>query len=104
MSRSRLFRCRQQDARPLGRVATVSARISQRHLPKPRFERALRLAEAHDACGLQVAHSGSLMGVLLDARAQDALPRAAALAREAQQAGFRKASVFALEAEGVQPL
>ncbi|SMF28012.1 threonine kinase [Tistlia consotensis] len=93
-----------QDARLLGRVATVSARVSQRHFPKPRFERALRLAEEHAACGLQVAHSGSLMGVLIDAGNGDATARAATLVREAQRVGFRKTSAFPLGVEEVRPL
>lgn len=99
-----LLRCavERQDPWLLGRVATASARIGQRHLPKPRFERALRLAREQGACGLQVSHSGSLMGLLLDGQAPEVAVRAAALVREARRAGFRRASAFALGVEGVR--
>src|SRR3546814_16962139 len=49
---------RQQDPRLIGRVATASARISQHHLAKPRFEAVVGLAEAPGACGVQAAQLG----------------------------------------------
>ena len=58
---------RTHDPRLLGRVATASAVISQRHLPKPHFERLLKITEAVGAVGLQVAHSGTVAGILFDA-------------------------------------
>jgi len=99
-----LLRCavERQDPWLLGRVATASARIGQRHLPKPRFEHALGLAREHGTCGLQVSHSGSLMGILLDGRGQDVAAQAAALVHEARRAGFGRAASFALGAEGVR--
>jgi len=99
-----LLRCavERQDPWLLGRVASASARVGQRHLPKPRFEHALGLAREHDTCGLQVSHSGSLMGILLDGRLPDASARATALVRAARRAGFRRTSTFALGAEGVR--
>ncbi len=51
----------------LGHVATASARINQRYLPKRHFEELLQIAAYCDALGVQVAHSGNLMGLLLDA-------------------------------------
>jgi uncharacterized protein involved in propanediol utilization len=57
---------RTQDPRLLGRVATASARISQRYLPKAKFDRVLRLAEEVGALGVQVAHSGTVVGLLFD--------------------------------------
>jgi len=60
-----------QDARLLGRVASASARINQRHLPKPCFERLERLGEELGAVGLQVAHSGSVIGILFDGASPD---------------------------------
>ncbi|WAX94910.1 kinase [Aminobacter sp. NyZ550] len=59
---------RYQDARLLGQAATMSARISQRHLPKPYFDVVVDIAAHHHACGIQVAHSGSLFGLMLDAQ------------------------------------
>lgn len=59
---------RYQDAHLLGQAATMSARISQRHLPKPYFDVVVDIAAHHQAYGIQVAHSGSLFGLMLDAQ------------------------------------
>lgn len=91
---------RHQDPRVVGLVATASARISQHHLTKPRFEAVLNLAEAHGACGVQVAHSGTLMGVLFDADERGVAARAAVLAGTLGQAGFRGIRTFALNVDG----
>ncbi|MEO6503595.1 MAG: GHMP kinase, partial [Jatrophihabitantaceae bacterium] len=58
------------DVALLGRVATASARINQRYLPKPRLETLLRLCAEHGGCGVQVAHSGTVAGLIFDARAE----------------------------------
>jgi uncharacterized protein involved in propanediol utilization len=50
----------------VGYVATASSRINQRFLPKPRFDRILAVADAGGAAGVQVAHSGSVVGLLFD--------------------------------------
>ena len=60
------------DAALLGRVATASARINQRYLPKPHLELLLELCLDHGGCGIQVAHSGTVAGLLFDALAPDA--------------------------------
>ncbi len=57
---------REGDPVLLGRVTTASARVSQRHLPKPHFDEFERLVERAGALGLQVSHSGSLVGLLFD--------------------------------------
>nr|WP_162689571.1 hypothetical protein [Streptomyces sp. ST1020] len=59
------------DVALLGRVATASARLNQRHLPVPRLDDLLRLAEEVGAAGLQVAHSGDVAGLLFDPRCPD---------------------------------
>lgn len=89
-----------QDPMLLGRVATVSACISQRHLPKPDFDTVLALSLWFGACGVQVAHSGTLMGILLDANAPKAIFRAGEIAKTAIDAGFADVQVFSLNAEG----
>lgn len=48
----------------IGEVATASSLINQRHLPKPKFPRLLEIAERTGAVGVQVAHSGSVVGFL----------------------------------------
>jgi uncharacterized protein involved in propanediol utilization len=55
-----------QDASLVGLVASASARINQRHLPKPYFDRLEALVDDLGAAGLQVAHSGSVVGLLFD--------------------------------------
>lgn len=58
---------RMGDPHLLGRVATASAKISQRHLPKPAFSEILSISRANGACGVQVSHSGTVIGLLFDA-------------------------------------
>ncbi len=91
---------RYQDARLLGRAATMSARVSQRHLPKPHFDFVIGLADHHQACGIQVAHSGSLFGLLLDAQSAslgtDIDPIVVALKGH----GFQDIGVFSINAVG----
>jgi uncharacterized protein involved in propanediol utilization len=59
---------RAQDARLVGEVASASARINQSHLPKRNYDYLERLVERVGALGLQVAHSGTIAGLLFDPR------------------------------------
>lgn len=56
------------DVARLARVATSSAIISQRFLPKLAFDFLLDLCERAGGCGVQVAHSGTVAGVIFDSR------------------------------------
>jgi uncharacterized protein involved in propanediol utilization len=94
---------RQQDARMLGQVATISARISQRHLPKPHWDAVLQLAEEYGALGVQVAHSGTLFGILLDPEMPKAAGHATALAKAVKGMSFKRVQIFAVNAEGALP-
>jgi uncharacterized protein involved in propanediol utilization len=58
----RALRC--ADPALLGRVATASANINQRFLPKPDFDWLKSLASQVKALGIQVAHSGTVVGLL----------------------------------------
>ncbi len=58
----------EQDPRQVGRGATISARASQAVLPKPRLSAVLDFAQDVGAAGVNVGHSGTVIGVLLDAR------------------------------------
>jgi uncharacterized protein involved in propanediol utilization len=53
-----------QDAALLGRVATASTLLMQRHRPKRQMPELLRLAREAGALGVQVAHSGTVAGFL----------------------------------------
>jgi uncharacterized protein involved in propanediol utilization len=55
-----------QDPKLVGCVASASARINQRHLPKPHFDHLEKLVTRVGALGLQVAHSGTVVGLLFD--------------------------------------
>jgi uncharacterized protein involved in propanediol utilization len=55
-----------QDPTLVGYVASASARINQHHLPKPHFEQLDVLTTQVGAVGLQVAHSGTVVGLLFD--------------------------------------
>jgi uncharacterized protein involved in propanediol utilization len=57
--------CR-QDIKLLGRVATASATINQEFLPKPLFPEIRTLADRAGALGVAVAHSGTVLSILLD--------------------------------------
>lgn len=57
-----------EDVALLGRVATASARINQRFLPKDLLEPLIETSREHGGCGVQVAHSGTVAGVIFDAR------------------------------------
>ena len=52
------------DAALLGRIATVSAEINQRFLPKGVFPLLQNVVRHTNALGIQVAHSGTVLGVL----------------------------------------
>jgi len=60
------------DVARLARVATASASISQRFLPKAAFSFLLRLCYSIGGYGIQVSHSGTVAGVIFDSRRDDA--------------------------------
>ncbi|MFB8350317.1 GHMP family kinase ATP-binding protein [Streptomyces niveus] len=74
------------DTRLLGHVSTESARRAQRVLRHPEFDRLTRVAERTGAVGVQIAHSGSVAGLLFDPATTDLKARlrrcAAALGHE----------------------
>ncbi|HAU32411.1 MAG: Putative kinase involved in propanediol utilization [Desulfotomaculum sp. 46_296] len=55
-----------QDVNLVGKVATISARINQKYLPKPKFSEIEKVVEKTGAVGLQVAHSGTVVGIIFD--------------------------------------
>ena len=65
---------RRSDPELVGRGATISARAG--HLPAMTewVERAAAFAESESAAGINVAHSGTVVGILLDARERRSKP------------------------------
>lgn len=60
------------DAELIGRGATLSARTYQDVLVKPELPQVVALAEAAGAVGVNVAHSGTVIGLLFDEDAERA--------------------------------
>jgi len=58
-----------QDFAQIGLGATLSAEVNQRILPKPYFEKIIRIAREHNANGICAAHSGTVLGLLFARRA-----------------------------------
>ena len=75
-----------QDAKLAGEGASISARAAQKVCFKPELSRVMQFAETIGAAGVNVSHSGTIVGVLLDAmsrkgkvtyrQAQEAFPEA----------------------------
>ena len=63
--------CISQNPYRLGEAATLSAVASQLLLPKPDFDLLLALVEECDLYGVNVAHSGSVVGLMLDRTRHD---------------------------------
>lgn len=59
---------RDLDPWAIGRGATISAQASQSVLPKAKLPSVLSFAETVGAAGVNVGHSGTIIGVLLDAK------------------------------------
>lgn len=56
----------------IGRAATLSAMANQEVIYKPQLDTVLRLADEIGALGVNVGHSGTVIGVLLDRSRDDA--------------------------------
>lgn len=85
---------RDQDVHALSQVATGCARINQAHLPKPRFDRIEDVAGRVGALGVQVAHSGPVVGLLFDPRDAQTDLRVEQARAEIAELGFGSAWRF----------
>ena len=65
---------RRSDPELVGRGATISARAGSPDGAAPWVERASNFADAIGAVGVNVAHSGTVVGILLDARKRHSKP------------------------------
>lgn len=79
-----------QDRYLLSCVATASARINQRHLSNPLFDKLERICEENGALGLQVAHSGTVIGLLFDPSDPDVPERIESTRIRLKEAGCRQ--------------
>ncbi|NPV69659.1 MAG: GHMP kinase [Firmicutes bacterium] len=62
---------RNRDPRALGEGSTLSAKAHQAILPKPGLDLVLTAAKDTGGAGINVAHSGTVMGMLFDSRTVD---------------------------------
>jgi uncharacterized protein involved in propanediol utilization len=92
----------QQDPWLAGRVATASANINQRFLPKPHLSAIQQIADHYHACGIQVAHSGTAIGVLLDPSSSRAGTRARQIAKAAAGVGLEADQIFLVNCEAAR--
>ncbi|WP_097504577.1 L-threonine kinase [Escherichia coli] len=63
--------CLTKNPHLMGEAATLSAIANQRLLPKPDFDALLSLVDECDLYGVNVAHSGSVVGLMLDRNKAD---------------------------------
>jgi L-threonine kinase len=79
---------RSADVRLMAQAGMISAEINQELLPKPLFAEIRGVVESLGAAGLLAAHSGSLLGVVLDPDAADCLERRDRIARFLEDLGL----------------
>ncbi|THA85209.1 GHMP kinase [Streptomyces sp. A0592] len=82
------------DAALLGRVATASARHGQRLLRHPEFDALVGIARRLGAVGVQIAHSGSVAGLLLDPAAPGLRHRVRGCVRALESDGIPTTRTF----------
>jgi uncharacterized protein involved in propanediol utilization len=74
----------------LGKVATASTEINQRYLPIPELSKIKAIGRAVGSLGVQVAHSGSIAGLLFDPEDRDAVQRMNLSRTMLEEVGFRE--------------
>lgn len=90
-----LLRTAINEANPclLGKVATASAHMNERFLPKPRLDELEAIGTRFGAVGIQVAHSGTVAGLLFDKHDADT-PRNIELAAEMLKRSAFEPTIF----------
>ena len=97
--------CQEKSLEKLGHLATYSALLNNQRLPKPYLEELLNLVKKYQCLGLNVAHSGTLVGLLLSREQLEVLPKLEAeLARSASGAYYQTRTLSRIIFEGVQPV
>jgi uncharacterized protein involved in propanediol utilization len=86
-----------RDVPLLGRVATASAHINQRFLPKPHLDFLLAACQREGGCGVQVAHSGTTAGVIFDSSRPDAADAVARYVQRLEDNGLPTTNVIGAE-------
>lgn len=82
------------DAAAIAAIATRSAQINQKFLPKPHFKKWLGFVNAFGAVGIAISHSGSAVSFLFDGGDPDAPRKADVLAAALREDGFEIVARF----------
>ncbi|WP_347639236.1 GHMP kinase [Sphaerisporangium sp. B11E5] len=90
---------REGSVQALGRVATASARLNQRFLRVDRFASLLQVMADSGAAGIQVAHSGSVVGLVFDAADPDLARKTALASRGLLRVGISRTWEFCTEGD-----
>lgn len=88
-----------QDSSLVGQVATASAHINQQYLPKPHFNKFQAVVEQAGAVGFQVAHSGTIVGILFDPKRENTESRIQHAQRMVSEMGFEQTWRFSIRTE-----
>lgn len=88
-----------EDVSLLGRVATASAMINERFLPKPALPALRELCRRYEGCGIQVAHSGTVAGIIFDPGRPGASDNARRCATEIEGMGLVLTTMIGLPGE-----
>lgn len=91
------------DPAGVGSVATASAQINHRFMPNPALEFLLDACRSGGGCGVQVAHSGTVAGVIFDPRRPRADATAERCADRLEKAGFELTGVICVRDPAVIP-
>ena len=79
--------------------------LNNQRLPKPYLKELLNLVKEYQCLGLNVAHSGTLVGLLMSREQLEVLPKLEAeLARSASGAYYQTRTLSRIIFEGVQPV
>ncbi|RKR31501.1 GHMP kinase [Paraburkholderia dipogonis] len=84
----------------LGRVATASARINERFLRKPHLDRIEEIGVRHGAIGVQVAHSGTVVGLMFDPADDRTADHIELATRDLRRLGFDQSIVHTQPVRG----
>ncbi|MBB5421371.1 GHMP kinase [Paraburkholderia sp. CNPSo 3155] len=76
------------DIKLLGRVATASTWLNQRFLRKPRLRDIEEIGRQYGSVGLQIAHSGTVIGVMFDPASERTAENMYLATRELVWSGF----------------
>ena len=94
--------CLTNDPALLGEAASQSAMASQTLLPKPGFNSLMGIVERCDLYGLNVAHSGSIVGLFLDRQRHDLAKVRALLSKPALQQHWPQQHLLRMVEGGVR--